>query len=59
MPRAALATFILRGLNVMNNNLILAGAIPAAVLALAFDFLLKKVEQGVTPRGLKKVPSRS
>lgn len=59
---AALATFIgagglgdiiMRGLNVMNNNLILAGAIPAAVLALAFDFILKKVEQGVTPKGLK------
>jgi len=60
---AALATFIgagglgdiiMRGLNVMNHNLILAGAIPAALLALFFDFLLKKVEQAVTPRGLRQ-----
>lgn len=60
---AALATFIgagglgdiiMRGLNVMNTNLILAGAIPAAVLALVVDFGLKKLENAVTPRGLKK-----
>lgn len=59
---AALATFIgagglgdliIRGLNVSNNNLILAGAIPAALLALVFDFLLKKIEIFVTPRGLR------
>ncbi len=59
---AALATFIgagglgdiiIRGLNVMNTNLILAGAIPAAILALGFDFILKKVEQRVTPKGLR------
>lgn len=60
---AALATFIgagglgdiiMRGLNVMDTNLILAGAIPAAVLALVIDFGLKKLEEVVTPRGLKK-----
>lgn len=60
---AALATFIgagglgdiiMRGLNVMDTNLILAGAIPAAILALVFDFGLKKLEEAVTPRGLKK-----
>lgn len=59
---AALATFIgagglgdliIRGLNVSNNNLILAGAIPAALLALVFDYVLKKVENLVTPRGLR------
>lgn len=60
---AALATFIgagglgdiiIRGLNINNKNLILAGAIPAAILALAFDFILKKLEQKATPKGFKK-----
>src|SRR5699024_3897312 len=59
---AALATFIgagglgdiiVRGLNVMDNNLILSGAIPAAILALVFDFILKLIENKVTPKGLK------
>lgn len=59
---AALATFIgagglgdliIRGLNVMDKNLILSGAIPAAILAIVFDFLLKKLEDKVTPKGLK------
>lgn len=59
---AALATFIgagglgdliTRGLNVMDKNLILAGAIPAAILAIVFDLALKKLEDKVTPRGLK------
>ena len=59
---AALATFIgagglgdviIRGLNVMDKNLILSGAIPAAILAIVFDFALKKLEDKVTPKGLK------
>jgi osmoprotectant transport system permease protein len=59
---AALATFIgagglgdliTRGLNVMDKNLILAGAIPAAILAIVFDFGLKKLENKVTPKGLR------
>ncbi len=59
---AALATFIgagglgdliTRGLNVMDKNLILAGAIPAAILAIVFDFGLRKLEDKVTPKGLK------
>lgn len=59
---AALATFIgagglgdliTRGLNVMDKNLILAGAIPAAILAIVFDIGLKKLENKVTPKGLR------
>lgn len=59
---AALATFIgagglgdiiIRGLNINDKNLILAGAIPAAALALVFDYILKKLEQKVTPKGMK------
>ncbi len=58
----ALATFIGagglgdlidRGLRVADKNLILAGAIPAAVLAILFDLLLRKIEDKVTPKGLK------
>jgi len=57
---ATLATFvgagglgdvIYRGLQSYNNALVLAGAIPVALLAIAFDFMLKKVEKKVTPKG--------
>lgn len=60
---AALGTFIgagglgdliNRGLNVYDNNLILAGAIPAALLAIVLEYGLRKVEYAVTPRGLRK-----
>lgn len=58
---ATLATFvgagglgdvIYRGLQSYNNSLVLAGALPVALLAIAFDFLLKWVEKMVTPKGL-------
>ncbi|RSK27153.1 ABC transporter permease [Bacillus sp. HMF5848] len=60
---ATLATFvgagglgdlIYRGLSTINNYLVLAGAIPAALLALLFDFILRYVEKSVTPKGLRK-----
>jgi osmoprotectant transport system permease protein len=59
---ATLATFvgagglgdlIYRGLSTWNNSLVLAGAIPAALLALFFDFLLRLLEKATTPKGLK------
>jgi osmoprotectant transport system permease protein len=59
---AALATFIGagglgdlidRGLRVADKNLILTGAIPAAILAILFDWALRKLEEKVTPRGLR------
>jgi osmoprotectant transport system permease protein len=59
---ATLATFvgagglgdiIWRGLQSWNNSLVLAGAIPVALLALFFDFILKIVEKKVTPKGIK------
>ncbi|AJD91129.1 choline ABC transporter permease [Jeotgalibacillus malaysiensis] len=59
---ATLATFvgagglgdvIWRGLQSYNNNLVLAGAIPVALLALLFDFILKTLEKKTTPKGLK------
>jgi osmoprotectant transport system permease protein len=59
---ATLATFvgagglgdiIYRGLSSWNNSLVLAGALPAALLALFFDYLLKLLEKATTPKGLK------
>lgn len=59
---ATLATFvgagglgdiIYRGLQSYNNTLVLAGALPVAILALLFDFILKIIEKKVTPKGLK------
>lgn len=51
-----LGDVIFRGVSLMRNELILAGAIPAALLALTADFCLKAAQDLVTPKGLKKVP---
>jgi osmoprotectant transport system permease protein len=40
-----LGTFIFRGVALVNDSLILAGAIPAALLALMADFLLARLER--------------
>jgi osmoprotectant transport system permease protein len=48
-----LGTFIFRGIAMVNTRMILAGAIPAAGLALALDGLLALVERWITPRGLR------
>jgi len=40
-----LGEFIFRGLAMVSNQVILAGAIPAALLALAADFLLGLLER--------------
>jgi len=45
-----LGEFIFRGLAMVNNELILAGAIPAAILALSADFGLGWVERRLRPR---------
>lgn len=59
---ATLATFvgagglgdvIYRGLQSYNNSLVLAGALPVALLAILFDIILKRIEKRVTPKGLK------
>jgi ABC-type proline/glycine betaine transport system permease subunit len=45
-----LGEFIFRGLSTVNNTLILAGAIPAALLALLADGLLGFVEKSLAPK---------
>jgi osmoprotectant transport system permease protein len=47
-----LGEFIFRGLAMVNNQLILAGAVPAALLALAADFMLGVLERRLRPAGL-------
>lgn len=58
---ATLATFvgagglgdvIYRGLQSYNNALVLAGALPVALLAILFDLVLKWIEKKATPKGL-------
>src|ERR1700730_4651350 len=44
-----LGEFIFRGLAMVNNQLILAGAIPAALLALGADFVLGVLERRLRP----------
>ncbi|MGA2508792.1 MAG: ABC transporter permease [Candidatus Acidiferrales bacterium] len=44
-----LGEFIFRGLAMVNDRLILAGAIPAAALALAADFVLSVLERRLRP----------
>jgi len=48
-----LGELIFRGLRTINYKLMLAGAIPAAVLALIFDILIGRIEKVLTPRGLR------
>lgn len=48
-----LGDFIVTGLGMVRNELILLGAIPAAVLALIAEFALGRLERILTPRGLR------
>jgi osmoprotectant transport system permease protein len=48
-----LGTYIFRGVSMVDNQLILAGAIPAAILALLADFLLGLAERSLSPKGLR------
>jgi len=50
---------ILRGIRVSDPKLVLAGAVPAALLALALQLLLDLLEWAVVPRGLKRRQLRS
>lgn len=46
-----LGAFIFRGIAMVNNNLILAGAVPAALMALAADFAIGWFENHLTAQG--------
>ena len=49
-----LGYMVFSGVQMVDNNMILAGAIPACILALFMDFIVGKIEQGVTPPGIRK-----
>ena len=52
--QGGLGDFIYQGTTSNNNTLILLGAIPAAVLAVAIGALIDLLQKRVTPRGLRK-----
>ncbi|MGL6282650.1 MAG: glycine betaine ABC transporter substrate-binding protein [Microcoleaceae cyanobacterium] len=49
-----LGAFIFRGISTVNNELILAGAIPATIIALGADFLLGLVEKNFSKQTKRK-----
>ena len=49
-----LGDFVYQGTSSNNNTLILLGAIPAAILAIAFGAAIDLLQRKVTPRGLQK-----
>lgn len=60
---ATLATFvgagglgelIMRGISMQNTYLMLVGGIPAALLAIGTDMILKRIEIMATPKGLRR-----
>ncbi|TBL68555.1 ABC transporter permease [Paenibacillus thalictri] len=48
-----LGDLILRGIAMTDTGIILAGAIPAALLAILFDMLLASLDLKLTPKGLR------
>lgn len=52
--QGGLGDFVYQGVSSNNNALILQGAIPAAVLALALGGLVDMLQKRVVPRGLRK-----
>ena len=53
-----LGDFVYQGTASNNNTLILLGAIPAAILAVAIGTLIDLLQKKVTPRGLRKEVGR-
>ena len=52
--QGGLGDFVYQGTTSNNNTLILLGAIPAALLAIAIGALIDLLQKRVTPRGLRK-----
>ena len=49
-----LGEFVYQGVASNNNTLIITGAIPAAILAVAIGTLIDQLQKRVTPRGMQK-----
>ncbi len=54
-----LGDLIIKGLRSIQMDYLMAGTVPAALLALLFDWLLSRAEKWLTPRGLQKNGSSS
>lgn len=54
-----LGFLIFSGIRTVNNNQILAGAIPACLLALFVDFIFSQIEKLVTPISLQNIQGNS
>ena len=52
--QGGLGDFIYKGVNSYNNTLIIAGAIPAAVMAVGLGALIDRLQKRVVPRGMRK-----
>lgn len=50
-----LGDYIFSGLNLYQAEFIIAGAIPVTILALLTDLLLGRIEEMITPTGIKKL----
>lgn len=48
-----LGDMIFKGISLNNSSMILAGAIPTAILALSIDGIMGKIEKMLVPKGLK------
>jgi len=53
-----LGYLVFSGVQTVDNNMILAGAIPACILAIILDFVLGKIEDIVVPEGIKVTHSK-
>lgn len=49
-----LGYLVFSGIQTVNNNLILFGAIPAAILSLVIDWVTGKIELAVAPNGIRR-----
>lgn len=47
-----LGQMVFTGVQSVNNNMILAGAIPACILALLMDYIIGKLEKKIVPKGI-------
>ncbi|APC42200.1 ABC transporter permease/substrate-binding protein [Clostridium estertheticum] len=54
-----LGYLVFSGVQTVDNNMILAGAIPACILAIVLDFVLGKIENIVVPEGIKVTHSKN
>ena len=53
-----LGNFVYQGVSSNNNTLIIAGAVPAAILAVVIGALIDLLQKKVTPRGMRKEGGR-